>query len=263
MLTFSRKIVNIGDFIMSKINAFTLAEILITLSIIGVVAALTMPSLIQKHQEKNTVTALKKFYSTISQAYQMAVTENGTPDNWGFTTDDSEKLLTNIQPYMKFTKICTIGDTCHKGKITYKNGNKLGWSPFNPGSKERYAAIIPDGTIIGTYVQSNDCSAQYGNGKLLENVCGEYMADINGEKKPNTYGKDIFIFHITKYGIIPQGSQLYSENPAAFDGNYYDFKNGCLEGKWGFSCAAWVIYNENMDYFHCNDLEWGTKTKCK
>lgn len=248
---------------MVKTNAFTLAETLITLGIIGIVAALTMPSLIQKHQEKTTVTALKKFYSTISQAYQMAVTEHGTPDNWGFTTDDSEKLLTYIQPYMKFTKICTDGDKCHSGKITRKNDYKLNWSPFNPGSKARYAAITADGMVIGTFVQSNDCSEQYGNGKLLENVCGEYMVDINGEKKPNTYGKDIFIFHITKYGIIPQGSQLYSEE-LSFDDNHYDFKNGCLQQSAdGLSCAAWVLYNENMDYLHCNDLEWGTKTKCK
>ena len=45
-------------------NAFTLAEVLITLGIIGVVAAMTMPSLIASHKEKETVSKLKKVYST-------------------------------------------------------------------------------------------------------------------------------------------------------------------------------------------------------
>lgn len=31
----------------------------------------------------------------------------------------------------------------------------------------------------------------------------------------------------------------------------------------GYGCAAWVIYNENMDYLHCNDLSWDGKKKCK
>ena len=53
-------------------KAFTLAEVLITLGVIGVVAAMTLPSLIQKHNEKVIVTQLKKVYSTFSQAYKMA-----------------------------------------------------------------------------------------------------------------------------------------------------------------------------------------------
>src|SRR5574344_1226697 len=57
--------------------AFTLAEVLITLGIIGVVAALTIPTLINSYQEKATITALKKFYSVASQACLLAKVENG------------------------------------------------------------------------------------------------------------------------------------------------------------------------------------------
>ena len=72
---------------MTKINyGFTLAEVLITLGIIGVVAAMTMPSLIANHQEKVTVTKVKKVYSILSQAYLIAVEEYGTPDEWVIRT---------------------------------------------------------------------------------------------------------------------------------------------------------------------------------
>lgn len=75
---------------MTKINyGFTLAEVLITLGIIGVVAAMTMPSLIANHQEKVTVTKVKKVYSILSQAYLIAVEEYGTPDEWGTTARDA------------------------------------------------------------------------------------------------------------------------------------------------------------------------------
>jgi len=65
-----------------KNEAFTLAEVLITLGIIGVVAALVMPSLIANQKEKETVVKLKKVYSVLSNAYLMAQEEYGTPDNW-------------------------------------------------------------------------------------------------------------------------------------------------------------------------------------
>lgn len=63
-----------------KIPAFTLAEVLITLGIIGVVAALTIPTLMQKADEQATVSALKKTYSTLTQAYNLAVNDNSSPD---------------------------------------------------------------------------------------------------------------------------------------------------------------------------------------
>ena len=53
-------------------NGFTLAEVLITLGIIGIVAAMTLPALVGKYQKKVTVTRLKKFYSTMQQAIQLA-----------------------------------------------------------------------------------------------------------------------------------------------------------------------------------------------
>lgn len=65
-----------------KITAFTLAEVLITLAIIGVVAALTIPTVVQNYQKTQTATRLKKAYATINQAIQMANVDNGPISTW-------------------------------------------------------------------------------------------------------------------------------------------------------------------------------------
>ncbi len=66
-----------------KNNAFTLAEVLITLGIIGVVAAMTIPNLIQSNFEKRTVTILRETQSILSQAIRMAEEEYGDVSGWG------------------------------------------------------------------------------------------------------------------------------------------------------------------------------------
>ena len=59
-------------------NGFTISEVLITLGIIGVVAAMTLPTLIRRHQEKVIIAKLKKNYSTMQQAYLMAINDKGS-----------------------------------------------------------------------------------------------------------------------------------------------------------------------------------------
>ncbi len=71
-------------------NAFTLAEVLITLGIIGIVVALTLPTLIQNHRNQVVETRLKKFYSTINQAITLAEVDYGDRRNW-HNTDDVDK----------------------------------------------------------------------------------------------------------------------------------------------------------------------------
>ena len=66
-------------------KSFTLAEVLITLGIIGVVAAMTLPSLIGNYKKRETVTILKKAYSEISQALKMAEVDNEFMEEWNFT----------------------------------------------------------------------------------------------------------------------------------------------------------------------------------
>ena len=90
--------------------------------------------------------------------------------------------------------------------------------------------------------------------KGLRNVLAVYRAE-------NAWGKDWFRFYITKYGVLPKGTP---------DSTSFTFSKYCINasqatygGKFGEACTAWVLYNENMDYLHCDDLSWEGKTKCK
>ena len=260
---------NFKPFEQSERIAFTLAEVLITLGIIGVVAALTIPSLVAKYQEKQTVTALKKFYSTFSQAYIMAKNENGTPDTWyGGEMGEGigpDIMLDIIIRYLKVSKICH-GDTgCFADEVYKKIDGKTtsNWNTHKHISK----FITADG--MNVFVHSYGSKPQNIGGGSLKDSYGAVAVDINGFKKPNSHGKDMFTFIITKDGVIPYGTSDSTHTKMLEDGtldtvsafpnacNINDCRNSC-EG-----CTAWVIYNENMDYLHCDDLSWEGKHSCK
>ena len=117
----------------SKI-AFTLAEVLITLGIIGIVAAMTLPSLILKHNKQITETALKKFYTTFNQAILMSINANGPVDSWSYHIDvlyDEESKPINrcddidaafqkyLAPYMKITEKKEVKDSLGNRMLLY------------------------------------------------------------------------------------------------------------------------------------------------
>ena len=92
---------------MKKLFGFTLAEVLITLGIIGVVAAMTIPTLMTNYAKHKTETQLVKFYSMMNQTLKMSVADNGDPDGWVVAKknysykETVEFLNTYIYPYMK------------------------------------------------------------------------------------------------------------------------------------------------------------------
>lgn len=88
---------------MNKNFGFTLSEVLLTLGIIGVIAALTIPQLVSNYQKKVVPIRLKKMYNTLWNAIYMAEEENGPTDNWTFNDDDEarEFYKTQIKSRMK------------------------------------------------------------------------------------------------------------------------------------------------------------------
>lgn len=227
-------------------RAFTLAETLITLAIIGVVAALTMPSLIAHYKEKQTIVALKKAFSQLNQAVQLSQVE--TPGDYS---------ADNIVKYLKSAKKCTDKDkSCTLMTYKYLNGR----IQDNWGAKDHWSvnyAQLADGTIIRFSVSSPSCKIIRGTSEALKHFCGEISVDVNGNKEPNVMGKDVFYFNLTTYGLIPFGTKDETE---------YPFANcdSSVSASSGLGCAAWVLYNENMDYLRCRDkLAWDGKRQCK
>ena len=271
-----------GNYVPRK-AAFTLAEVLITLTIIGVVAAMTLPTLIQNQQEKEKVVRLKKAYSVLNSAIQRAITEDGPISSWSglvasqvseedMTDEEKEEVVTgrqsswsnfmsHIKPYLNFVKYCeNYSDTTCGGDYTRFS---LDGTDF-ANTSER--AVLADGIGISSiWISSPSCKAIFGTSKQLQKVCGEIFIDIkpNGKNGKRT-GDTIFVFYLTEYGLYPVGTTM--ENARVGEAPY-TFENACNISKRGihngYGCTAWVLQNENMDYKKCSDLSWGGKTKCK
>ena len=252
----------------SRKIAFTLAEVLITLGIIGIVAAMTMPVLIQKTKEKETISKLKKFNSVMNQAFTIAKVQNGEVEDWGLQVagmsvdpDENQQAISKqitdkvwdiLSPNLKITSRCKRTEDDCQGYDRYSlDGTKFG--EFRP------IAVFADGSVIvGTTVFNATCNGVRGTSENLKHICGEVFVDINGPKPPNATGKDVFIFYFTKYGVLPAGTK---------DETVFTMDKCCNKGETnilnGYGCAAWIIYNENMDYLHCDDLSWDGKKSCK
>ena len=248
-------------------NGFTLAEVLITIGILGVVSALTLNTLIKNYQEKQAVTQLKKTYSLLGQGLKLAETEHGDISQWS----DSENLVNvaddwvNIlKNHMKIIKYCGLGDDSPKD--CFANGYK--W--LNPNNKvindindnglvKSVGFVLNNGASVRISAHRKDCKYPIEAGYI--DLCGNLYVDINGKKGPNTFGKDTFSFTLKSDKIVPFGTPTATENVDEKFNNYCNV-NSTLSSN-GEHCTAWVIYNENMDYLHCNDLSWNGKTKCK
>lgn len=98
----------------SNITAFTLAEILITLGIIGVVSALAMPSLIAKYQKHQTVVQLKRVYSQLSNAVIASENVNGEYSSWDMTLSAQNFFIRYFKDFLPVIKECKAGtkDRC-------------------------------------------------------------------------------------------------------------------------------------------------------
>jgi len=217
--------------------AFTLAEILITLAIIGIVAALTIPALVHKYEEKATITKVKKVYSVLSNALQLAYIEQGdyNPEN-DSKVAGAPNFYQYLSNYLKFEKYCGNEKGCWPDTmIKFLHGDD--WVNIN--TYENYTkAVLADGTLIQIYYN------------------GEIRVDTNGFKGPNTLGRDIFLF-LTEHGkVIPRGMP---EDSKPFETHCNMASNLDYNGD---SCTAWIVTHGNMDYLHCNDLSWNGKHKC-
>ncbi len=163
----------------SRKTAFTMAEVLITLGIIGIVAAMTLPSLIGKYQKNVTVTRLQKAYSVLSQAINFAIKDNEDIEYWDFELSSPQFMERYIEPYLQnIASVSEYDDTDRYSKIyALTDGTTFyGWMYKNPNP------------------QHHDITTFY-----------TFYVDINGETKPNQLGRDQFIYY-----IFPAKSRVYN-----------------------------------------------------
>jgi len=242
------------NFASMRKKAFTLAEVLITLTIIGVISALTVPSLVSNVQDYAYRSAFLKNYSLIKNAYNKSIVD-GEPfwnsnysdqDNW-MISPDYQKNPNLIKNYFKLQGnpvVRTNGAGPYAIGYFYR-GNKNSETINNiakylngkPASfmynASAFAFQLTDGTIIGFYITSGLAWMVY--------------VDVNGSQKPNTFGKDIYLLQGTYWKLDSNGNYSLLPWGAPGTGNAWrGTDDDCYKDSTGNSCGYKIVQNKNF-----------------
>jgi len=202
---------------------FTLAEVLITLLIIGVIASIVIPGLIADTQNAELKVAWKKSYADINLATKKILMDNGGSLRGLNITSDNTIFRDMYLSNLSYIKKCASSDqqSCWTNGITQNAGDSF---PDNA------AAILSNGVQLSFDYDDPNCGSSintnYSAGIIK--VCGAVQVDVNGSKGPNKIGKDVFGIYILENSTKPYGSQG--------DGQ----ENTC--GTTGVGCAAQYLY---------------------
>ncbi len=211
-----------------KKTGFTLAEVLITLGIIGVVAAITIPSLMTAHKKHVTGAKLKKSVSTLNQAIKLSESENGELETWDKSLDQEEFINIYLRPYMNIALTCKDITKCgYKQSKAWKNLNGQYNRYYEPTAYKRVPFITMDG-VLYAFANNTYTTVNTDNDKII-------LVDINGAKGPNIHGQDVFLLFRKEAedSIIPYGA----------DKGYNEIKTDCSTKGLGLYCAAWIYQN--------------------
>ena len=178
-----------------KSAAFTLAEVLVTLGIIGVVSAMTVPTLMQNYQRQSYVTQLHKVYNEMSQVFQQMMTDrNALNLKETGLLNTTEQATETFKNYLKVVQDCGNNfSPCFASEYHSTTGSSIKTVEANWWSS---SFVLADGAAIGLHglidYSAGNVSYPYG-----------YMyVDINGAKGPNITGRDFFLFYYFNDGTL-------------------------------------------------------------
>lgn len=212
-------------------KGFTLAEVLVTLAIVGVIAAIAVPTLLQTTGNIEKESMLKQRFAELSLVYRQIIFDNGSVEGLFSTNED---LMNLFADHLQNARIChsIAGDgACwHKANEWYY-GHKS--SPVSSPETNQSSIIMNNGTMLVILAFDSNCQS---SNELKQNIgCGRIRMDINGQASPNIVGRDIFDFYLLKNRIIPRGSDLTTSDAANCGKTDY------------WACAARVLHG-GMDY---------------
>ena len=206
-------------------QGFSLVEVLITLSIIGMVAAMTLPNLLNQANDAELKAKWKKEYSQLEQVSRLFLQENSTLLGVSNYAD-------SFKTYYKVTKYCANHASAEGCWV--ESGQNLFFNKAVAGIPDNLSAnkdlgsgqgfVLLDGTTFSTYGYWSAACNYRGY------ICGWILIDVNGFKKPNTVGRDVFGVWVFPDKISPMGITNYN----------YPFAGQCADT--GYGCSAEYLY---------------------
>jgi len=209
----------------SENYAFTLAEVLITLGIIGIVAALTIPSLINSIQDSQYKTAYKKAYSEASQAVNSCLADNSFVARTGWTD-----AVNNAINWDAFRAKFNVTKYCDGTTVTIGSCWDMSGEEFNNGTAPLASGIA--------FIDQSGKAWVKGTSGFGPVYTGDVLVDTNGFKKPNKYGQDRFrLIFTTADGSIGTAGipiRIVTDNDYNYDVTYCPSGNShpCYYTSW-------------------------------
>ena len=222
-----------------------MAEVLITLSILGIIAAVTIPNIVQRYNERVTVSKVKIAYNIINNIVEQAIILNGPLSTWdiGDSTANgaaSIKLMEILEPNFQYAKKCgTVNNgECIAKVEEYKTfTDKQSWiwpSGKHTDNDNAVNYILKNGIAFRFYSLGNaSCRQNSGN-------CFTVAIDVNGGKKPNKVGIDYFSIAEVYSNY---GERIYN---IKLNKGACTYKGTSEYNGWG--CPIWILNKGNMDY---------------
>lgn len=235
----------------SQKGGFTLAEVLITLGIIGVVAAITLPAVINRTQSKELEVQFKKAYAELNQVAQLFKKDNGVSVSEYISGQNGSKIVPEILKYYKGAKL--IDDTTFGSKDEEGNKQSAKYNIYTMNGTKLRLGPCDD---IGFFSESGGRIYSFVGDTILSGDDGPVVCvDINGRKSPNKYGYDIQLFYFTTDGYVFPMGMPHKNNPTAAscgDANSANFfitgKENCKSTsnvKNQAACAYYAMQNIN------------------
>lgn len=218
-------------------KAFTLSETLIALTIIGVIAAITIPNLMIQNQKEQAVIQLRKVYSEFSQATTMAKIVYGDSTTWDYTLSNTAFFKRYFYPYVMLSSQ-SIQDAKKDNIYYYQSSGAVESSLLIMRAQGEIIELI-SGTQIFTYPLNYS-----GTGSEYLRKC--YAVDVNGYKKPNRFGRDLFMLCIdADRGIVPHswddGEPLDNKKTREQLKKNSSYNYQCSRKARGMWCAALIM----------------------
>ena len=204
---------------------------LITLAIIGVVSALTVPGLMNSYQKQTYVTQLHKVYNEVTQALTQYQTDRFAVNLFEAGLNSQANAYTFIETYFKVVNKCdTVTSPCFANTSEYKN--LAGNSATSVISANVKSYVLASGAAI----------------RPLLNIEGDKLInlgiDINGAKGPNILGRDLFFFGIYNNGLIDDFNNSSTSAPLSTTIRETLFTSKCQISTSGWGCFGKIL-NDN------------------
>lgn len=211
-----------------KKTAFTLAEVLVTLGIIGVISAMTLPTLVKNHQRTVFVTQLQKVYNELSQAAEKMMNDNNAVSlvETRFNNQNNANAAKDfLNTYFKVVQECTSSRTpCLASEYTNMDGTAFDRWAFDVSNSSPCVSIASGAAIC---IEGGvDFGDEYEDGKYTWHGYTRIYVDVNGSQGPNIVGRDLFYMELYSDGKI---TESYESNPEERCGDSgFNYGAGCL-----------------------------------